>query len=101
AGTRCTSGASQRAARRRILAARDTRRRAPGRLRLLDATHAQVRHRGDHARARDAVDEVALAPVHLFLDQPVDVGVESREALVEVARELQVAHDLRVEALAG
>jgi hypothetical protein len=31
----------------------------------------------------------------------VDVGVEAGEALVEVTRELQVAHDLRVEALAG
>src|SRR6185437_12961001 len=68
---------------------------------LLHAAHAQRRHRGDHLRAGDAVDEIALAPGDLLLDEAVNVGVEAGEALVEVARELQVLDDLTIEALAG
>ena len=46
---------------------------------LADAAHAQVRHRRDHLRARDAIDEVAPPPVDLLLDEAVDVGLEARE----------------------
>ena len=34
-----------------------------------------------------AIDEILDAPVDHLADQPVDVGVETREALVELARE--------------
>src|ERR1700675_3479810 len=48
-----------------------------------------------------AVDVVAKLPRVAGLDQAVDVGIESRELLVEVARELQELDDSAVEALAG
>jgi len=53
------------------------------------------------ARGGYAVDEVACAPADLLFDEPVDVGIEAREALVEIARELQIPDDLPVEALTG
>src|SRR5487761_2049882 len=68
---------------------------------LLDAAHAPRRHRSDYLRACDTVDEIALAAADILLDQAVDVGVEARKALVEIACELQVLDDLPVEALAG
>src|SRR5438552_14163946 len=48
-----------------------------------------------------AVDVVAKLPGVAGLDQAVDVGIESRELLIEVARELQELDDSAVEALAG
>jgi hypothetical protein len=47
-----------------------------------------------------AIHEVIALAVHLALDEPVHVGLEAREALVEVAREAQVVDDRLVEALA-
>jgi hypothetical protein len=47
-----------------------------------------------------AIHEVAALAVHFALDQPVHVGLEAREALVEVACEAQVVDDGLVEALA-
>src|SRR6188508_2738017 len=68
---------------------------------LAHAAHAHARHRLDHLGAGDAVDEVALASADLLLDQAVDVRLEAREAIVEVARELQVLDDVPVEPLPG
>src|SRR6187200_48851 len=67
---------------------------------LADAAHAHRRHGGDHLGPGHAVDEVALAPADVLFDEPVDVGVEAGEALVEVAREPQVLDDVPVEPLA-
>src|SRR6266513_2336390 len=52
-------------------------------------------------RRPDAVDEIAELPAIVFLDETMNVGVESGELLVEAARELQELHDGAVEPLAG
>ena len=49
----------------------------------------------------DTIHEIAHLSVGLILDQPVDVRLEPRKALIEIARVLQVADDGAVEALAG
>src|SRR5437588_519445 len=48
-----------------------------------------------------AVDVIAKLPGVAGLDQAMDVGIEPRELLVEIARELQKLDDSAVEALAG
>src|SRR5882672_8267750 len=55
--------------------------------------------RGVHSEA-DAVDVVRHAAVAAVFDQAVDVGLETREHGVEVARELEIVDDLAVDAFA-
>ena len=45
------------------------------------------------------IDEIARLAVDHFLDQTMDVSFETREALVELTRELEVVDDLEIELL--
>lgn len=57
------------------------------------------RHQVHAARLPHTVDEqVGHAILGLFLDQPVDIGFEAGEPVIEAARELQVLDDGAVEA---
>src|ERR1041385_4147669 len=47
-----------------------------------------------------AVDEIFHVPVHPLGDESMDIRRKTREAFVEVARELEVVDDRPVEALA-
>ena len=52
-------------------------------------------------RLPDTIHEIAHLTVGVVLDQSVDVCLEPRKALIEIARVLQIADDGAVEALAG
>src|SRR5262249_47233021 len=76
--------------------------RVPGNLARRDTARrsAVVRSAGGAPLARPhAVEGVAQLPPFVLLDEAVDVGIETRELLVEVSRELQELHDDAIEAL--